>query len=50
VGGNLMVGMVKPYSYDYFPNWEDGVSLKKFATRLLSDYLKDYRIRGGKWK
>jgi hypothetical protein len=45
-----MVGLVTPYSYDYFPNWEDGMSLKEFMSRLLSDYLKDYRRHGGLWK
>jgi hypothetical protein len=38
-----MVGLVTPYSYDYFPNLEDGMSLKEFTSRLLSDYLKEYR-------
>jgi hypothetical protein len=39
----MMVYLSNPMPYDYFPNWDDGISSKEFATRLLDEYLKDYR-------
>jgi hypothetical protein len=33
----------QPFSYSYYPNWEEGISFDDFTKELLNDYLKKYR-------